>query len=195
MKTSPKKFGVINFGAICLNKIHKSSIFCCQDLILQWHDSLETDENILTPCTNLTRTIQNKILNCRDTNQVTFAMTYGERPFKNNTLILLEAGIYNGHSSTCGLSNKRFCDVISNNLQLFKHVGLKTPEEYKPLTFLYWLPKLHYALFTASFIITTSPCTTKLVSKDVSKRPKKFWIKSVPFTRRATLIETSMSFR
>ena len=94
--------------------------------------------------------------------------------FKNNTLILLEADIYNGHSNTHCLSNKRSSDVISNDLQLCEHVGLNTPEEYKTLAFMYWLPKLLYAVSRAKFIIGSSPFSTKLISKDVPKISENF---------------------
>ena len=36
-----------------------------------------------------------------------------------------EVGIYNNHSNTYQLSNKRYGDIISNNLQFWEHLGLK----------------------------------------------------------------------
>ena len=79
--------------------------------------------------------------------------------------LLNEVGIPGDSSPTYQLSD---CDpniVIETNALLCENFGITLEERLKYLPFMYWLPKMHYNPPRARFIIASSSCSTKPLSK------------------------------
>ena len=79
--------------------------------------------------------------------------------------LLNEVGIPGDSSPTYQLSD---CDpniVIETNALLCENFGVTLEERLKYLPFMYWLPKMHYNPPRARFIIASSSCSTKPLSK------------------------------
>ena len=56
MKAAPKNICVINFESKSFRKVHVSSVFSFQDVILQLPELLQTYGNISVPTMKLTKT-------------------------------------------------------------------------------------------------------------------------------------------
>ena len=87
LKTGSKNIFVINFENKGFDKIHVSSLFCCQDVIsIAW--APQTNGNIPVHAMKLTRTIRIKVLNYRDAVQAMSLMTNAKMSFANKHLLL-----------------------------------------------------------------------------------------------------------
>ena len=82
--------------------------------------------------------------------------------------LLNEVGVPGDASPTYKLSTKDPNDVIDNNISLCEKYGLSVEDRLKTLPFMYWLPKMHYNPPRARFIIASSTCSTKPLSKVTS---------------------------
>ena len=82
--------------------------------------------------------------------------------------LLDEVGVPGNASPTYKLSKEDPDDVIFNNAALCEKFGITLEERLKTLPFMYWLPKMHYSPPRARFIIASSSCSTKPLSKVTS---------------------------
>ena len=82
--------------------------------------------------------------------------------------LLNEVGVPGNASPTYKLSEKDPDDVIHNNVLLCEKYGITLEERLQTLPFMYWLPKMHYNPPRARFIIASSSCSTKPLSKITS---------------------------
>ena len=82
--------------------------------------------------------------------------------------LINEVGVPGDTSPTYKLSEKDRDEVINNNILLCETFGLSIEERLKTLPFMYWLPKMHYNPPRARFIIASSTCSTKPLSKVTS---------------------------
>ena len=79
--------------------------------------------------------------------------------------LLAEVGVPGDSSSTYRLSNRGSDDIIETNYLLCESFGLSLDDRLKTLPFMYWLPKMHYTPSRSRFIVASSACSTKPLSK------------------------------
>lgn len=72
------------------------------------------------------------------------------------------------------------------NVQDYYRLNVYEQPKHKSLLFIYWMPKLHYTLSQIRFIIESSQCSTKPISKVVSKLFKKIINQINSFDQRST---------
>ena len=82
--------------------------------------------------------------------------------------LLDEVGVPGNASPTYKLSDEDPDEVIHNNALLCEKFGISLEERLRSLPFMYWLPKMHYNPPRARFIIASSSCSTKPLSKVTS---------------------------
>ena len=82
--------------------------------------------------------------------------------------LLNEVGVPGNASPTYKLSEEDPDNIIHNNALLCEQFGITLEERLKALPFMYWLPKMHYNPPRARFIIASSTCSTKPLSKITS---------------------------
>ena len=79
--------------------------------------------------------------------------------------LLNEVGVPGDSSSTYKLSDYDANNVIENNALLCEKFGITLEGRLKTLPFMYWLPKMHYIPSRSRFIVASSSCSTKPLSK------------------------------
>ena len=72
-------------------------------------------------------------------------------------------------NSTYIPSTDSFDEILKSHCKFTESVGLEMPEEDKNLPYLYWTPKLHKIPFKDRFISGSSKCTTKDLSRLLTK--------------------------
>ena len=82
--------------------------------------------------------------------------------------LLDEVGVPGNASPTYKLSEMDPDEVIHNNALLCEKFGMSLEERMRCLPYMYWLPKMHYNPPRARFIIASSSCSTKPLSKITS---------------------------
>ena len=82
--------------------------------------------------------------------------------------LLNEVGVPGDASSTYKLSDKDPNEIVQNNSEYCEKLGINLEDRLKTLPFMYWLPKMHYNPPRARFIIASSTCSTKPLSKMAS---------------------------
>ena len=82
--------------------------------------------------------------------------------------LLNEVGVPGNASPTYKLSEEDPDNIIHNNALLCEKFGITLEERLKALPFMYWMPKMHYNPPRARFIIASSSCSTKPLSKITS---------------------------
>ena len=82
--------------------------------------------------------------------------------------LLSEVGITGSPSDTYSVSNRNPHEIIDNNIMICDRFGLKVDDAHKKLPIMYWIPKCHKKPIGARFIIASSSCSTKPLSKAVS---------------------------
>ena len=86
------------------------------------------------------------------------------------TSILQELGIPGNTSPTYELVNRSAESIIETNSQLVKlKLGVDLDESSHSLPQIYWMPKMHYTPCRKRFIIASAHCSTKPISKIISK--------------------------
>ena len=85
------------------------------------------------------------------------------------TRLLSEVGVPNGNNPTYQQTNKDSEHIICDNIELCEKFGLETTEQDKCLPIMYWIPKMHKTPVDARFIIASAKCSTKPLSKAVTK--------------------------
>ena len=82
--------------------------------------------------------------------------------------LLSEVGIVGPPSDTYKVSAKDSNDVITNNITVCKRFGMKVNENDQKLPIMYLMPKMHKKPTGARFIVASSSCSTKPLSKAIS---------------------------
>ena len=82
--------------------------------------------------------------------------------------ILDEVGISDLPSNTYKFCNIDVQNVIDDNIQICEKFGLKVEEGSKKLPIIYWMPKMHKNPSGTRFIVASSKCSTKPLSKTIS---------------------------
>ena len=82
--------------------------------------------------------------------------------------ILDEVGVTDLPSDTYKICNLDIQNIVQNNVQICDKFGLKVEEGYETLPIIYWMPKMHKNPSGARFIIASSKCSTKPLSKNIS---------------------------
>ena len=88
--------------------------------------------------------------------------------------LLKEVGALGNPNPTYQLSNANKLDIINNNMVLCERYGLELKEQQKSLPIMYWTPKMHYTPSRARFIVSSSKCSTKPLSRIISNTFKCF---------------------
>ena len=79
--------------------------------------------------------------------------------------LLEEVGVPGDTSPTYKMSDRDTQDVIADNSILCERFGLSLEDRMQTLPFMYWLPKMHYSPPRCRFIVASSSCSTKPLSK------------------------------
>ena len=82
--------------------------------------------------------------------------------------LLGEVGVPGDTSPTYEMSDRDAQDVIADNTALCEKFGLCLEDRMLTLPFMYWLPKMHYSPPRCRFIVASSACSTKPLSKKAS---------------------------
>ncbi len=83
-------------------------------------------------------------------------------------VILKEVGSATSDNNTYSPSHKSMDEIIFDNIQYSKKLGLKVDEKDSDLPVMYWTPKMHKTPSGCRFIIASKHCSTKSLSKSVS---------------------------
>ena len=84
------------------------------------------------------------------------------------TRLLDEVGVPGDLHSTYKLSTNNSDSIIETNIDLCKKYDLEVTDKDKALPFMYWMPKMHYTPSRARFIVASSSCSTKPLSRRIS---------------------------
>ena len=82
--------------------------------------------------------------------------------------ILDEVGVSDLPSNTYKICNRDIQNVVQDNVQICDKFRLKVEEGYETLPIMYWMPKMHKNPSGARFIVASSKCSTKPLSKSIS---------------------------
>ena len=82
--------------------------------------------------------------------------------------ILDEVGVTSLPSNTYKKCDKDIQSIIENNIQICDKFRLKVEERCETLPIMYWMPKMHKKPSGARFIVASSKCSTKPLSKTIS---------------------------
>ena len=99
--------------------------------------------------------------------------------------LLDEVGVPGDMSSTYKMSDRDPEDVIADNSLLCEKFGLSIDDRMKTLPFMYWLPKMHYSPPRCRFIVASSYCSTKPLSRTASSIYKHIFYQVRNFHRKA----------
>ena len=83
-------------------------------------------------------------------------------------VILKEIGVIGEDSDTYVPAHKCKDEIIFDNIQYSKKVGLDVEERDQSLPLMYWTPKMHKNPSGCRFIIASKHCSTKPLSKSIS---------------------------
>ena len=100
--------------------------------------------------------------------------------------LLDEVGVPGNSSSTYQLSDLDPCTVIDNNELLCDKYGITLEERLKTLPLMYWMPKMHYSPPRARFIVASSSCSSKPLSKLASSIYKHIFNQTRNFHEKST---------
>ena len=82
--------------------------------------------------------------------------------------LLTEIGIMGNPSDTYNVIERNIQSIIVNNVELCKKFGLSVDERDNKLPIMYWMPKMQKTPSGARFIVASSACSTKPLSKAMS---------------------------
>ena len=83
--------------------------------------------------------------------------------------ILHEVGLSGTPNPTYTLTTTSKTEIIDNNIRFCEKFGLKVNDKQRDLPIMYWLPKMHKNPVGFRFIIASKNCSTKPLTKVVSK--------------------------
>ena len=108
--------------------------------------------------------------------------------------LLNEVGIIGDISPTYKMSERNPDDVISDNTILCERYGHPLEDRMKTLPFMYWLPKMHYSPPRCRFIVASSSCSTKPLSRLASSIYKHIFNQVRTFHRKSTFYKNYNRF-
>ena len=108
--------------------------------------------------------------------------------------LLDEVGVPGDMSSTYKMSDRDPEDVIADNSLLCEKFGLSLDDRMKTLPFMYWLPKMHYSPPRCRFIVASSYCSTKPLSRTASSIYKHIFNQVRNFHRKSTFYKNYNRF-
>ena len=74
-------------------------------------------------------------------------------------------GLFQPNPTYTEVANKTDTEVIFENIEYTKRLGMETEEEEETLPIMYWTPKMHKTPTGARYIIASKICSTKQISK------------------------------
>ena len=83
--------------------------------------------------------------------------------------LMKEVGMPDNSSETYKVSDLNKEVIIQNNVEFCAKYNFKVSDEQKTLPIIYWIPKMHKTPIGSRFIVASSKCSTKPLSKAVSK--------------------------
>ena len=108
--------------------------------------------------------------------------------------LLGEVGVPGDTSPTYKMSNRDMEDVIGDNEMLCEKFGLSLEDRLQTLPFMYWIPKMHYSPPRCRFIVASSMCSTKPLSKLASTIYKHIFNQVQTFHRKSTFYKNYNRF-
>ena len=108
--------------------------------------------------------------------------------------LLDEVGVPGDMSPTYKISDRNPEDVIADNTILCEKFGLSIDDRMKTLPFMYWLPKMHYSPPRCRFIVASSSCSTKPLSRTASSIYKHIFNQVRNFHRKSTFYKNYNRF-
>ena len=109
--------------------------------------------------------------------------------------ILEELGLPTKSSSTYELIDKSAASIIDINEDLVSSIlGIKLDEPSRSLPEIYWMPKMHYTPCRKRFIIASSRCSTKPISKIISKIFKHIFCQIQTYHEKCTFYKNYKKF-
>ena len=83
-------------------------------------------------------------------------------------VLMKEIGILGSGNETYVRAKHSNEEIIDENVEYSKRLGLSVIEKDKALPIMYWTPKMHKTPTGARFIVASKTCSTKVISKSVS---------------------------
>ena len=108
--------------------------------------------------------------------------------------LLSEVGVPGNTSPTYTMSDRNPEDVVVDNSIMCEKFGLSVEDRMKTLPFMYWLPKMHYSPPRCRFIVASSCCSTKPLSKVTSSIYKHIFNQVRSFHRKSTFYKNYNRF-
>ena len=108
--------------------------------------------------------------------------------------VLNEVGVPGDTSPTYKMSERDPTDVIFDNSILCEKYGHSLEDRMQTLPFMYWLPKMHYSPPRCRFIVASSSCSTKPLSKVASSIYKHIFNQVRNFHRKSTFYKNYNRF-
>ena len=108
--------------------------------------------------------------------------------------LLNEVGVAGDTSPTYKMSDRDPEDVIAYNTLMCEKFGLSLDDRMNSLPFMYWLPKMHYSPPRCRFIVASSSCSTKPLSKTASTIYKHIFTQVQNFHRKSTFYKNYNRF-
>ena len=108
--------------------------------------------------------------------------------------LLNEVGIPGDISPTYKISERNPEDIIYDNTILCEKYGNSLEDRMKTLPFMYWLPKMHYSPPRCRFIVASSSCSTKPLSRTASSIYKHIFNQVRNFHRKSTFYKNYNRF-
>ena len=103
-------------------------------------------------------------------------------------------GVPGDTSPTYKISERTPEDIIIDNTILCEKYGRSLEDRMKTLPFMYWLPKMHYSPARCRFIVASSSCSTKPLSKIASSIYKHIFNQVRNFHRKSTFYKNYNRF-
>ena len=108
--------------------------------------------------------------------------------------LLNEVGVPGDMSPTYKMSDRNPEDVIADNTILCEKFDLSLDDRMKTLPFMYWLPKMHYSPPRCRFIVASSSCSTKPLSRLASSIYKHIFNQVRSFHHKSTFYKNYNHF-
>ena len=108
--------------------------------------------------------------------------------------LMKEVGIPDNSTPTYQLANRNKESIIQNNIEFCERYSLKVPDDNKILPIMYWIPKMHKNPIGTRFIVASSKCSTKPLSKGVSRAFKLIFDQIQNFHEKSTFYSNYKKF-
>ena len=182
-----------------------------QDSLTRWKDTIMKKVSDIVVDLKTRKKVQKTIPVLQDTTVKSYLEEFHKRfvvvpidKASNNVAIICkkfyvsklldEVGLLNNLSSTYEHSQDNRNTPIINNLLLCEKYGLEVSETNKTLPLMYWMPKMHYSPSRARFIVASSNCSSKPLSRVVSMVFKLIFHQVQSFHRKSTFYKNYNRF-